>query len=278
VSEFDRLNEECASHIASLRLALTYVIKFSKDGGKGLFSPGGDGEESRAADALHSLALALVDSFRYLANAAVTLYSLPMKSPLRERLIILQAPLQRHAATSLGRLDSSSSNHLNINSLKQEPQRLALLATVSAMRTEMARCDAEVQPLLASLLQSASTTATESLANESARIPCEICGLVVKLSNFQDHVQRHGVALENEASHVSSDPGFGGDRSANPLDGVFRVVTSKHASNCVPPPPFVKADDSKVCETKDESPSTNFFYVGPNVPVTRKKIIRKKKK
>jgi hypothetical protein len=88
VSDFERLNEECASHIASLRLAATFVTEFEK-GPKGLFTKNGS-DDTRAADALHSLARALVESFRYLANAAVTLFSLPEQSPLRQRLIILQ--------------------------------------------------------------------------------------------------------------------------------------------------------------------------------------------
>lgn len=88
VSDFERLNEECAAHIASLRLAATFVTKFEK-GRKVLFAKSRS-EESRAVDALKSLAQALVESFRYLANAAVTLYALPAASPLRERLIILQ--------------------------------------------------------------------------------------------------------------------------------------------------------------------------------------------
>lgn len=94
VSEFERLNEECASHIASLRLAASFVKEFevnskSKSRNGGLFAKSGS-DESRAIDALHSLAQALVESFRYLANVAVTLYALPTGSPLRERLIILQ--------------------------------------------------------------------------------------------------------------------------------------------------------------------------------------------
>jgi len=243
VSEFDRLNEECASHIASLRRAAAYVTEFSKSGKKGLFSHGG-GDEERASDALLSLASALVDSFRYLANAAVTLYSLPMDSPLRERLIILQAPLQRHAATSLGRLDKQSPDHLDLNTLKQEPQRLSLMATVSAMKTEMARCESEVQPLLTAVRQSGSLTSTSNNSNDepstdSARIPCEICGLVVKLSGFQEHVQRHGVSL-NDSLAASTGPGFGGNRSANPIEAVFRVVSAKHAVDCVPSPPHMK--------------------------------------
>jgi hypothetical protein len=71
---------------------------------------------------------------------------------------------------------------------KQESQRLELLATVSAMRTEMERCESEIQPLIAAFLR----PVEGKKADEGARIPCEICGLLVKVSTFQEHVQRHG--------------------------------------------------------------------------------------
>jgi hypothetical protein len=51
----------------------------------------GQDETSRAShESLLSLAATLADAFRYLANAAVTIFSLPDKSPLRSRLSSLQ--------------------------------------------------------------------------------------------------------------------------------------------------------------------------------------------
>lgn len=62
------------------------------------------------------------------------------------------------------------------------------------MLTEMERCESEIQPLLTAFLASKSSTSSDQDVNQDdgARIPCEICGLLVKVSTFQEHVQRHG--------------------------------------------------------------------------------------
>jgi len=78
-SDFDRLNDECASHLAAMRAAGARC-------GRTL----GDEQSRLAGESLEDLSVALVDAFRYLANAAVTIYCLPLASQLRSRLTALQ--------------------------------------------------------------------------------------------------------------------------------------------------------------------------------------------
>jgi hypothetical protein len=69
--------------------------------------------------------------------------------------------------------------------LRSERERVVVGASVAAMRVEISRIDAEVQPLL---------TAFEAKPEPPSgeRIPCELCLALVKVSDFQVHVQGHG--------------------------------------------------------------------------------------
>ena len=249
-SDFDRLNDECAKHIAALRKAQAHSAAFAKalKGARLASGTAAGAPERLATESLEGLANALAATFRYLANAAACVFGLPEGGILRARLAELQAPLQRHAATSLARLEAGARPSasaavgaaaapgadkdgapLSVGALIGEKERLALGATLAAMRKEMERCDAEMQPLIAAheaappVLAAAGAPAAGGAATviagaagpgpvalavgggggggggaaavEEDKIPCELCSALVLASGFLRHVQGHGVTL-----------------------------------------------------------------------------------
>jgi hypothetical protein len=198
----------------------------------------------------------LVDAFRYLANTCVTLShvdALKKSQPgnittgagaaakaekgtkeayLKAQLEELRAPLQTHAACAQERL--THDGEWSPSALRGERERSALLLAVSAMRREMQRFDAELQPLINDMEGTDKASKGASAASRGAAggpgaaaggaaeeqeqdggsdknpcIPCEVCGMLIPVHTFQTHLQkRHGVVYGHlvESLKEGTDP------------------------------------------------------------------------
>ena len=172
-SEFDRLNEECAGHLAALRASQSIATNLSFDPLNKSSSCINEFRSSQLAlqaaarDALVDASQVLVDTFRYLANGCVLRYCLPQDSLVTRRLLDLQGPLQRHSARTKARLtEPTHEQPLNVSVLCDERERQKLAVLVSTIRKELDRCDAELLPLITAYeheIDSTSKTSTSDV-------------------------------------------------------------------------------------------------------------------
>jgi len=83
--------------------------------------------------------------------------------------------------------------------------------------------------------------AREAGQDDSERLPCELCGLLVKASLFLDHVQRHGLGIDSQGVAPSLAPGFGGYRLGSAIQMEIRGEPAKlhpFFEGIAPPPGF----------------------------------------
>ena len=82
--------------------------------------------------------------------------------------------------------------------------------------------------------------AKEAGQDDSERLPCELCALLVKASLFLDHVRRHGLGTDSKAT-PSLAPGFGGYRLSSAIHMDIRGEPAKlnaFFEGIAPPPGF----------------------------------------
>lgn len=190
--EFQNMNEECAKHIAALRKVQTTYEQTLRTAPGSASSGAGRAHGARCA-----AALALVDTFRFLANAAITTSHLPKDSALRARLSEIRASLQTHAASAQAKLGSE----WTVAALGSEALRSGLFSSIAAMQKETERCESEIGPLiLAHKDKPTHSFGTPGPAEDELQVPCELCAVPVLIKDFAKHLHTmHGVELGRDS-------------------------------------------------------------------------------